>query len=103
MKFLLYGIILFLFLSETVNGDWYVKDYSDPKHPGKCVIEGHILSPGQKIQPLFECKEYACYDEDGLGDITGCGPVNVPSNCKMDDYDYSQPHPKCCHRDVRCG
>ncbi|XP_037940000.1 uncharacterized protein LOC119672906 [Teleopsis dalmanni] len=102
MKFLLCGTVLLAFFAITIYGQAYIGTFADPKYPGKCVIEGYILSPGQKFQPKGTCQQLECINADGRGGSTGCGLIGAPPNCRLADFDFSKPHPRCCHRELIC-
>ncbi|KAM7350387.1 uncharacterized protein ACRADG_008991 [Cochliomyia hominivorax] len=54
------------------------KYFRDSNHPGKCVVEGKVLSPGEKIKhPTLECAEVTCDNSIGLATIETCDPFSV--------------------------
>ncbi|XP_037937217.1 uncharacterized protein LOC119670865 [Teleopsis dalmanni] len=102
MRLLLCATILIAFLATSIHAAASVGKFSDPKHPGKCVIDGNVMSPGEKLQPSGTCAELVCHDEEGNGSITDCGVIGAPPNCRVADFDTSKPHPSCCQRDIIC-
>ncbi|KNC28168.1 hypothetical protein FF38_04347 [Lucilia cuprina] len=58
MKFL-----IFLALIVTVFSEDYSGYFRDPDHPGKCVRDGIILSPGDVGKVPGECALMTCYDD----------------------------------------
>lgn len=64
---LLAVILAGIFLTEAGITEKY---FRDSKHPGKCVVEGIVMSPGEKIKhPTMECAEVTCNNSIGLATI----------------------------------
>ncbi|XP_023308501.2 uncharacterized protein LOC111690278 [Lucilia cuprina] len=91
MKFL-----IFLALIVTVFSEDYSGYFRDPDHPGKCVRDGIILSPGEVGKVPGECALMTCYD-DGYATFQTCGVVLAPPGCNFPDYiDLDAPFGECC-------
>ncbi|KAM7361533.1 uncharacterized protein ACRADG_012538 [Cochliomyia hominivorax] len=101
MKFLI--VVLFIlsvcavsFASEAVGF------FRDPAHPGKCVYENLILSPGEEAKIPNDCGRILCGD-DGFATIQTCGVMGAPPGCKYTDYiDINAPYAECCERKLVC-
>ncbi|XP_075144530.1 uncharacterized protein LOC142219426 [Haematobia irritans] len=76
--------------------------FSDPAHPGKCVIDNLILSPGQEGSVRGQCELIMCNNENGLATMHGCGAMHI-QGCELGDSLYpNELYPKCCERQVIC-
>ncbi|XP_037940315.1 venom toxin OcyC11-like [Teleopsis dalmanni] len=101
MKYLVCCLILAIAITGTIDAAVLRAIGSDPKHPGKCVIDGHILSPKQKYYPPNTCGEWTCEDSSGSAHMYTCGVLSVPSNCKI-EQDSTKRYPECCPRPGKC-
>ncbi|KAI8127334.1 uncharacterized protein LOC111687592 [Lucilia cuprina] len=97
MKFLLFiNIICVLVVANRAAMARGI--FKDPEHPGKCVVEGLILSPGETAKYPHGCAIMTCYD-DGLVIFYGCGSMQPPPGYVMGGLSNpSAPYPKCCRR-----
>ncbi|KAM7360658.1 uncharacterized protein ACRADG_006721 isoform 2-T2 [Cochliomyia hominivorax] len=96
MKFLLIiNIILGLIcLNRAAEMSGFFKD---PKHPGKCVVDGIIMSPGEEVlNPKGECSRVFC-GEESYAVIQTCGVFVPPKGYKLGEpIEPNAPYPKCC-------
>lgn len=70
MKLELLIAIAFAIVSLSQAGVYTEKYFRDDKHPGKCFIQGKIVSPGQSIKhPTMDCAEFTCDNSIGLATI----------------------------------
>ncbi|CAD7086767.1 unnamed protein product [Hermetia illucens] len=77
------------------------EDASDIRHPGKCVIQGLILSVGEEYDPKDQCVKFIC-GEGSVATGFNCGSRTM-SNCEDLGYaDVSKPYPDCCEKKFRC-
>uniref|UniRef100_A0A1I8PUX8 Single domain-containing protein n=1 Tax=Stomoxys calcitrans TaxID=35570 RepID=A0A1I8PUX8_STOCA len=78
--------------------------FNDPKHPGKCVYEDLVLSPGEEGKPKGQCIRFMCRDDNGYGEIHGCGASAPMPNCEFGDYiNLDAPYGECCRRHEICN
>ena len=102
MKIVFYTTLL-LALGATSFASVSRGDYSDPKHPGKCVIEPNlILSPGEHMN-TETCGRILC-SSNGSAEFHYCGSklVQIPG-CTLGDYlDKSVGYPECCKQKLIC-
>ncbi|XP_015036349.2 uncharacterized protein [Drosophila pseudoobscura] len=96
------GILLVLsalFLAGT-EADSMQAVFSDPEHPGKCVIDGLILSDGQWIRHPKMCALLWC-GRNSIGGIHICGKVSPPPGSRFGEYtDPKADYPACCRREI---
>ncbi|XP_037806401.1 uncharacterized protein LOC119600313 [Lucilia sericata] len=96
------NFLIFLALSVTVFSQDYSGDFKDPDHPGKCVRDGLILSPGEERKVPGECALMTCYD-DGFATFKTCGTMVAPPGCQFGDYfDIDAPFGDCCEMTYSC-
>ncbi|XP_075161862.1 uncharacterized protein LOC142234579 [Haematobia irritans] len=82
-------------LVSSVAGQESVGIFSDPAHPGKCVLGDVILSPGQEATLKGQCEIFMCGNAEGWATIQGCGVMSV-QGCTMGDSLYpEESYPKC--------
>ncbi|KAH8282679.1 hypothetical protein KR054_009087, partial [Drosophila jambulina] len=73
-------------------------NFRDPKHPGKCVVDGLVLRAGREARHPKRCERILC---GGNGDVEfhSCGVVGLPPNRKFGDYKTpNADYPACCER-----
>ncbi|XP_059219961.1 uncharacterized protein LOC106094262 isoform X1 [Stomoxys calcitrans] len=74
------------------------------EHPGKCVYEDLVLSPGEEGKPKGQCIRFMCRDDNGYGEIHGCGAYAPMPNCEFGDYiNLDAPYGECCRRHEICN
>ncbi|KNC21789.1 hypothetical protein FF38_03239, partial [Lucilia cuprina] len=77
--------------------------YVSSAHPGKCVINGLILSPGEVHYDQTKCEKTTC-DEKTMVYFLSCGIYKPPNDCKLGDAKYPDaPYPDCCPRHEICN
>ena len=95
---LLLGLVAVTLASVSVG------NFSDPKHPGKCVLKSDlVLSPGKHKNPSVDCGALLC-SSDGTVQFQSCGvkSVAVPG-CTLGGYaDVSLNYPECCQQKLVC-
>lgn len=70
MKLFLLITIAFAGICLTQAGVYTERYFRDNKHPGKCVVDGKVLSPGQSIKhPTMDCAEITCDNSIGMATI----------------------------------
>ncbi|XP_065363505.1 uncharacterized protein LOC135956834 [Calliphora vicina] len=95
MKFLLL-ISLICGLIITNRAAEMRGNYADPKHPGKCVVKGVVLSPGE--HPYSRCGRMLC-GESGAVVFHTCGAILPPEGHKLGEPIHpTAPYPKCCEK-----
>ncbi|KAM7360657.1 uncharacterized protein ACRADG_006721 isoform 1-T1 [Cochliomyia hominivorax] len=89
-------IFTFLFLHEAAVSRGVHKD---PDHPGKCVINDIIMSPGEIVlNPFNKCRRMICGANSWVV-IHTCGAILPPKGYKLGEpLDATAPYPKCCER-----
>ncbi|XP_013114726.1 uncharacterized protein LOC106092413 [Stomoxys calcitrans] len=112
-------VLMVVGLALTQAGVYTERYFRDEKHPGKCVIQSTVVSPGQSIKhPTMDCAEFTCDNSIGLATIETCDPVSALASPleKLKDYDRANPpkcswgnfkntkatFPKCCEREYTC-
>uniref|UniRef100_A0A1I8NMG6 Single domain-containing protein n=1 Tax=Stomoxys calcitrans TaxID=35570 RepID=A0A1I8NMG6_STOCA len=102
MKFLVFTAFVTLF---TVGFAYQsVGYYNDPAHPGKCVYQGMVLSPGEEGKVKGKCVSMLCANEDGLATVLGCPEEYVGPPCKLGDFvNIDAAYGECCRRHVICS
>ncbi|KRF98742.1 uncharacterized protein Dwil_GK27604 [Drosophila willistoni] len=94
---LLYAIFCFLGTSEAAVAFGVFKD---PAHPGKCVVESLILSPGQSGRHPSMCARVNCL-ENSVAQIHTCGAVGLPPGSTFGDFkNPNADYPTCCDRHI---
>ncbi|XP_065370541.1 uncharacterized protein LOC135962504 [Calliphora vicina] len=72
--------------------------YKDPAHPGKCVVDGSILSPGEEATHKSHCYRMIC-GNDGMVTFHTCGVAAPPPGFKLGDPIMpTEPYPNCCRK-----
>ncbi|XP_037806389.1 uncharacterized protein LOC119600307 [Lucilia sericata] len=102
MKFF---IVLSLILSvfSLTFADESAGFFTDPAHPGKCVYEDVILSPGEEAKLPGQCARFSC-GENSFATIQGCGVMLPPPGCHYGDFiDSSAPYSDCCEKELICS
>ncbi|XP_073820454.1 uncharacterized protein [Musca autumnalis] len=77
---------------------------SDPEHPGKCVYEDLILSPGEDGQPKGKCERIMC-GEDLVGEVVSCDQIlmePVPPCWWGEEANPGVEFPACCGKKLIC-
>ncbi|KAH8298015.1 hypothetical protein KR018_004400 [Drosophila ironensis] len=75
-------------------------NFADPAHPGKCVVEGLVLSPGQTARHPKNCQRIIC-GQDGATTFHSCGVYGLPANKKFGKYKAPNAnYPACCEREI---
>lgn len=71
MKFILLFAVFVVFGTGLCQAGVYTERYfRDEKHPGKCVVEGKVLTPGQSMKhPIMDCAEITCDNSIGMATI----------------------------------
>ncbi|XP_046810634.1 uncharacterized protein LOC124420722 [Lucilia cuprina] len=95
-------ILVFCTISSGLAAAFY-GFYGDSAHPGKCVINGLILSPGEVYYNQTKCEKTTC-DEKTMVYFLSCGIYKPPIDCKLGDAKYPDaPYPDCCPRHEICN
>ncbi|XP_073820456.1 uncharacterized protein [Musca autumnalis] len=97
-------LIIFSIICSNFAAAVFVQ-MADPEHPGKCVYEGLILSPGKSGYPEGKCIQVFCYGDDGSGRIQSCMGEADMSRCTVITNDYVNPsahYPDCCEEHIIC-
>ncbi|KAM7350566.1 uncharacterized protein ACRADG_009125 [Cochliomyia hominivorax] len=119
MKLILLFVLALGGICLTQAGVYTERYFRNDKHPGKCVVDGKVLSPGQSIKhPTMDCAEITCDNSIGMATIETCDPISALASPlqKLKDYDRSNPpkctwgdfkntkaeYPKCCERHFTC-
>ncbi|KAI8116181.1 hypothetical protein FF38_13976 [Lucilia cuprina] len=119
MKFILLLAIALAGICCTQAAVYTEKYFRDQNYPGKCVVAGKVLNPGQSIKhPTMDCAEVTCDNSIGMATIETCDPISALASPleKLKDYDRKNPpkctwgdfkntkalYPKCCERHFTC-
>nr|XP_017094889.2 uncharacterized protein LOC108123960 [Drosophila bipectinata] len=74
--------------------------FKDPAQPGKCVVEGLVLSSGQTARHPTKCERINC-GNDGDVEFHTCGSYGVPPGKKFGNYKNPKAdYPACCDREI---
>ncbi|XP_005188177.1 uncharacterized protein LOC101895439 [Musca domestica] len=99
----LFGLVVVISILCGSFAAVMVAKMGDPEHPGKCVYNGLILSPGESGYPEGRCLRVLCFGADGSGRIHTCGSQGAQPPCVMGDYMYPDAqYPKCCEKEIIC-
>ncbi|KAM7342341.1 uncharacterized protein ACRADG_009803 isoform 2-T2 [Cochliomyia hominivorax] len=72
--------------------------YQDPAHPGKCVMDGKILSPGEHDQNPEGCGRRIC-GSGSMVEFHSCSVEVPPIGYKLGDPIMpTEPYPDCCRK-----
>uniref|UniRef100_A0A1I8NKQ4 Single domain-containing protein n=1 Tax=Musca domestica TaxID=7370 RepID=A0A1I8NKQ4_MUSDO len=101
MKF--FGFIVFVIIYCRGFAAVMEGKITDLDHPGKCVYEGLILSPGEDGYPKGQCMHVMCSTADGSGTVHTCGSLGTSPPCYLGNYtNPTANYPECCFREVIC-
>ncbi|XP_073820455.1 complement inhibitor CirpT3-like [Musca autumnalis] len=101
----LFGFLIIFSIICSNFAVYVFVNMADPEHPGRCVYEGIILSPGESRYPEGKCILVSCYGADGSGSIESCMGEADMSRCFVETYDPN-PHgqyPHCCEKQIICA
>uniref|UniRef100_A0A1I8NLK4 Single domain-containing protein n=1 Tax=Stomoxys calcitrans TaxID=35570 RepID=A0A1I8NLK4_STOCA len=103
MKLFIFAFILMALGAVTLAQE-HLRYFKHLDHPGKCVFEDLVLSPGEEGQPRGSCLRLSCKQRDGLGSLKLCSPAQpAKPNCKVGGLiNPSGVYPSCCERQVIC-
>ncbi|XP_073820459.1 uncharacterized protein [Musca autumnalis] len=100
----LLSLALLCLLIAGAIGRGLKSNSSDAEHPGKCVYEDLILSPGEEGQPKGKCQRFTC-GKDLVGHIESCDYrfIILEPPCWWGDLQNPEfKYPDCCMRKVIC-
>ncbi|KAH8328092.1 hypothetical protein KR067_003954 [Drosophila pandora] len=89
-----------VFLLSGNDAAVYRGIFKDPAHPGKCVVEGLVLSSGQTARHPTKCERINC-GSDGNVEFHSCGAYGLPPGKKFGKYSSPKSdYPACCDREI---
>ncbi|XP_065366753.1 uncharacterized protein LOC135959675 [Calliphora vicina] len=102
MQVLFSLILIFCTISSGLAAAYYGY-FGNSDNPGKCLINGLILLPGEVHYEVTQCAKVSC-GEDGMAYFVSCGVYKPPGDCVLGDpIDPTGRYPDCCARRHICN
>ncbi|XP_065367196.1 uncharacterized protein LOC135959965 [Calliphora vicina] len=105
MKFELLVLSLIFVSTYHVSIVWAavtIETYADPSHPGQCVLQQLVLSPGAVAKHPDMCAKITCH-ENSKASIVTCAVMIAPPGCTVGPVvDPEANYPNCCRKKIIC-
>ncbi|XP_037812209.1 uncharacterized protein LOC119603974 [Lucilia sericata] len=95
-------IFVRLTLKAKVSAEVTIGTYADPSHPGQCVLQQLVLSPGAVAKHPEMCAKITCHDNSKASIVT-CATMIPPEGCTVGEpVDPEANYPNCCRKKIIC-
>ncbi|KAM7343556.1 uncharacterized protein ACRADG_010550 [Cochliomyia hominivorax] len=83
--------------------DLTIGKFEDPSHPGQCVVQQLVLSPGTVAKHPDLCAKITCHDNSKASIVT-CAAMVPPPGCTVGPaVDPESNYPNCCRKKIICS